>query len=193
MQSSTCFKSIGTLLIVIALGACQAEMRKDGAPTETVEEEAMANPPRPGDDFFEVGEVPKGAPLVKDYDPSLQDNGVGQEKSAPPAPVTEINRASISNFVKNGPRHPLKMVEVQPAFRGSEFIGYQITAFSHEGAKSFGSAIKAGDIVIAVNDRNLAMPEDYMAAWESLSTCERVSVRLIRSGRAMSLSWPVVD
>jgi hypothetical protein len=191
MQSGICFKILGTLAIITSV-ACQAEMRKDSAPAGAIEEEAMANPPRPGDDFFEVGKVPKGAPVVEGYDPSLQGEDIEREV-APPTPVKEINRSSITSFVKNGPRHPLQMVQVQPAFTGSEFVGYQITAFSDEGAKSFGSAMRAGDIVIAVNDRNLAMPEDYMAAWESLSTCEKLSVRLIRDGKAMSLSWPVVD
>ena len=194
MKSTHLLRALcGAVLALATLGAgCQAEMRKDGSP-EVGEEKPLSDPPKPGEPYFELGEVPKGAPVAEGFTPEQEGDEAGTRQVAAPEPVDRISRASLVDFVKNGPRHPLQMVEIQPAFRGAEFVGYRITAFSEEGAMSFGSALRAGDVVIAVNERNIALPEDYMAAWASLKTCDKLSVRLIRGGEQLDMSWPVVD
>ncbi len=185
-------------IAAIAGASCMAETRKDGSP-EAGQEQPMASPPAEGDDFFEFGELPSGPAPVDGYDPDL----IGVKDPTPAAqqpqgatdeaPTTQISRASVVDFVKNGPRHPLSLVEVQPAFTGNQFVGYRVTALSVEGAQHFGSSLRAGDVVLTVNERNIAMPEDYMAVWGELPKASKLSVSLIRDGQTIDMSWPIVD
>ncbi|MEL6178448.1 MAG: hypothetical protein AAFS10_05820, partial [Myxococcota bacterium] len=151
-------------------------------------------PPSEGDPFFEEKPLPKGPKVVEGYFPPASHREVPDqlELVQEQAGTASINRKTLDQFIERGPRYALKLVRVQPAFEGSRFVGYKVVGFSPNGSHLKG-ILKPGDIVVAINQRAIVRPEDYMAAWESLKTCDQVQLSLVRSGEKLSMSWPVAS
>lgn len=192
-----------TLLALCAALALAVAAMTGCAKTQTPDEAAanaktMGAPPKAGEAFFHPKALPQGPKIPE----GVNTNAVSEAPSATEAttvPMQErkgeaaaavIPRASLNTFLKNGPRHPLKLIQVQPAFQGGRFVGYKVRGFSDQAA-GFGSVLRKGDVITRVNNRSLARPEDYMAAWESLKNCVEVRVQLVRDGKKMDLSWSV--
>ena len=176
-----------------ALSACAtSHVSPEGQDNEQAEK-PLNRPPAEGEMFFEDKPLPKGPKLVEGYRPAAAPGAV---KDLPVEPVqekadaTSIHRKTLDRFIKNGPRYALKLVNVQPAFEGRPFIGYKVVGFSPTGRHLKG-ILEQGDIVVAVNERAIVRPEDYMAAWESLKTCDKVQINVLRKGEPVSMSWAV--
>lgn len=197
-------------LSLTSLSACQNDTRQDELPSAG-QEQALAAPPGQDEPFYAPKAMPSGPKPVQGYDPDLvgarfADDGsplTNPSRSALPsddaaaiaasATTEGIPRAALQAFTRQGPRRPLELLQVQPAFQGSRFIGYRVMALNDEGARHFGAALRPGDVVLSVNKRAIASPEEYMAAWNSLKDCDELSVKLIRGEETVELSWPVTE
>jgi stage V sporulation protein SpoVS len=158
-------------------------------------EVAEAVPPARGDLFYEFAEVPSGpTPIAGAITGTVPSVGAAPIASTDPGAITNaITRKELRAFVAQGPRHALTLVAVQPAFQGQHFVGYQVTGVSQDGQRVFGDALRRGDVIISVNSRSIARPEDYMGVWQDLGVAKRVSVTLLRAGDEIAMSWPVID
>ncbi len=195
------------IALILSVSACNADSARPDPAPNAGQAPPVANPPQKGERFHEFANVPSGPPVVDGYNPDLvgveyDEDGKPITADASRRPVAEgpsvdgkpaVRRSAIKAFLKHGPRHPLDIIEIQPAFEGKSFIGYRVLAFTPEGAEHFSTALRQGDVVVSVNKRSVASPQEYMAAWNSLKDCESISVDLIRAGEKVNLSWPVVD
>jgi len=175
-----------------ALTACaSSQVTPEGQEPERAEK--PFGPPQEGELFFKDKPLPKGPQLVEGYQPPAPPQEAAELPIEPVQEKTDstsIHRRTLDRFIKNGPRYALKLVNVQPAFEGSRFIGYKVVGFSSNG-KHLRGILERGDIVVAVNEHAIVRPEDYMAAWESLKTCDKVQLNLLRKGEPLSMSWAV--
>jgi hypothetical protein len=164
------------------------------APQNTTNKTAQAVPPSQGEPFYEFAELPAGPKVIAGAFTGTEVDDKRSSGSSGPSDVSNaITRREIVNFVALGPRHALTLVQVQPAFQGQHFVGYQVTGLSQEGEQVFGSALRRGDVILKVNERSIARPEDYMTVWQSLEASDRVSITLLRAGAQIAMSWPVVE
>lgn len=155
----------------------------------TRSEEPAAGPPQAGEPFAEFAPLPAGPQAVVE---GVESDVAPVEMMAEPQGTPgHIQRGALERFVAHGPGYALQLVQVQPAFSGGRFTGFQIVAVSEEGSRLMGGALQPGDVVVRVNRRAISRPEDYMAAWESLKGCGEVSLQIMRGGQPMELVWPV--
>ena len=185
---------IGTLVIsAFIIGACAttAVQNNNGDVGH-----AVANPPDKTEPFYANKPLPKGPAIVEGYsspaaqqqDPNTYKELVNETKNT----TKSISRGMLDLFIRKGPQHALKLLTVSPAFQGNRFIGYEVLGFTNKGV-SLSGALKPGDIITTVNNRNIVRPEDYMAAWESLKSCDTVQVKLIRKGETVEMKWSVTQ
>lgn len=158
-------------------------------------EAPQATPPKKGEQFYEFAELPSGPPAVPGaITGEMPDDAAAPKATTPPEAVTNaITRRELLSFLEQGPRHALTLIEVQPAFQGQKFVGYQVVGLSDDGESAFGDALHRGDVILTVNQKSIARPEDYMNVWQGLKKANRVSVTLLRAGEEIAMSWPVVD
>jgi hypothetical protein len=131
-----------------------------------------------------VGEVPVLPTLVlaPDRGPSaLTDAGA-------------LRRSGITTFCAGGPHMVLGAVEMLPASVDGRVVGFAMQSIHTErGAWLLAAGVQEGDVVTRVNGRSILMPDAFMEIWESLPEADEISVRLLRNGEELDLSWPVVD
>lgn len=178
-------RGLAPLLAIVGLSlfaACAtAKIAQNG------DSEPVASPPSSSDRDYNPAPLPDGPAVIEGYDA----DGVTTNLAPAAANGTNLNRTRLDRFIEHGPRYPLTLVQVQPSLDGGQFRGFQVVAITDEGTKVFGDALQTGDVVVKVNDRSLARPENYMAAWESLKECDTLSVELVRNGQTVTASWPV--
>ena len=182
-------------LTLIVLSVVLASCATTGPPTDAPPEAPLASPPQKGDQFYEFPEVPSGPKAVPGaITGELPDDSAAPKATTPPDAVSNaITRRELLGFIDRGPRHALTLVEVQPAFQGQKFVGYQVMGLSIDGEAAFGTAIHRGDVILSVNQHSIARPEDYMNVWQSLKKADRVSLKVLRAGQEVAMSWPVID
>ena len=178
---------LGALLVASLLaGGCATT----GTTLEAKAEMPAAQPPAEGERFFENKPLPEGPDVLDAYNGTSDKTQNAEPISKSTEASAYISRTSLDSFIEFGPQYALKLVTVTPAFQGRRFVGYEVVGFNPKGA-SLAQALKRGDIVTKINNRSIVRPEDYMAAWESLKSCESLRVKLIRAGEAIELEWPV--
>ncbi len=181
--------------VLILLAAFVASCATTGSTVAETVEAPQATPPQKGEQFYEFAELPKGPdPVPGAFTGELPDDSAAPKATTPPDAVSNaITRRELLGFLDRGPRHALTLVEVQPAFQGQKFVGYQVMALSHDGEKSFGNALHRGDVILKINQHSIARPEDYMNVWQGLKKADRISVTVLRAGQEVAMSWPVID
>lgn len=179
-------------LALLTTTAC-GQTRKDEATLSAGEQKPAAKPPGEGEPFHKFAQPPAGPPVLDGYDPSLVGITpvVAQVEDDEREGASVIAQTELAEFIKHGPRHPLTLVQVQPAFEGTSFVGYRVVGFTDTGAQTLGRALKPGDVVLKVNDRSIARPEDYMAVWTGLESCDKLTVKVLREGQPVEMAWQI--
>jgi type II secretory pathway component PulC len=98
-----------------------------------------------------------------------------------------ITRAELEAQLRAGAQSFIQKVRVRPSFRGGRFIGWRVLAYQGPGP------IRTGDVVKRVNGEELERPEQFMKAWNGLRGRTELVLELIRSGKPLSLRFPIVD
>lgn len=179
-------------LLALGAGCATSKPQADGA-----DQEIWAKPPQEGEDFHDLpSDLPKGPPVVEGGQIGLYTEP-GVQTEPPPVDIEDaqyvVKRAELEGFLSQGPRHVLVMVQVQPAFRGSQFIGYELMGFSPSVTPRFRDRLQTGDVVVAINQQSVARPEDYMSVWRSLRDQHLITLTVLRQGQSLEVTWPVVD
>ena len=169
------------------------------------DDKPVMKPPAEGEEFHETAELPPGPDVLPGYDVETPPETPAPATSATSdktVPTSEtgadeeegtktVSRAALNAFLSRGPRHALTMVRVKPAFENGAFVGSEVLGFAGRGADTFGKVLTPGDIILKVNERSIARPEDYMSAWNSLKECEEIKVELMREGSREVMSIAV--
>jgi S1-C subfamily serine protease len=180
-----------TFVLATLLASCSTT----GVPVTEAPEAPEATPPKKGEQFYEFAELPSGPKAVPGaITGEMPEDAAAPKATTPPEAVSNaITRRELLGFLERGPRHALTLVEVQPAFQGQTFVGYQVMGLSDDGERAFGTALHRGDVILKVNRHSIARPEDYMSVWQGLKKTDRVSVTVLRAGQEVAMSWPVID
>jgi hypothetical protein len=168
-----------------------------GQPKADQDQEVWAKPPAEGEDFHDLPQdIPKGPPVIEGGHSGLYTEP-GVRTEAPPVDIEvaqyAVKRADLEGFLAQGPRHVLGLVQVQPAFKGSQFIGYELMSFSPDLAERFKQRLQTGDVVVSVNQQSIARPEDYMSVWRSLRDQNNITLTVLRQGQPVDVAWPIID
>ncbi len=189
----------------LAIASCLCLMACATTPTtndqetpDTSPEKPQADPPKEGEDFYKLPDtIPAGAPVVEGGASGVQVDKV-EMGEAPPVDLAEvefaIKRKQLDAFLAKGPAQALRALQVQPAFEGSRFVGYEIVRIpSQASSPRVLGRFLPGDIIVSVNGQSIARPEDYMSVWNKLSQHHQITMALLRQGQHLDLVWPIIE
>lgn len=154
----------------------------------------QVEPTEPSDPFG-VPRLPKAAAATP-ATPAAARGGAGAGVDAGDDAVrrsAEIERAEVDAFLANGPGWFIRQVSMEPARMGDKFVGFRIVRF-FEGDPRFEAVdLRAGDVVIRVNDMPIGKPDQFMKAWEDVKAARKLAVEYVRGGSVRLLQWDIVD
>jgi type II secretory pathway component PulC len=140
-----------------------------------------------------------------------EDLGPTQKASAPPqaaSPESEqrpvappgkglrtgtITRARLIAVLDGGPGAFLRQLEVTPRMDGSRFIGWQLVQLLDRTGPLVDVDLVPGDVLLAVNGKPLARPDQLQTLWDSLRTATAVDAELWRGDAKLSLKFAITD
>jgi hypothetical protein len=121
-------------------------------------------------------------------------------KVAPPGKglrAGTIARAHLVAVLDAGPGNFLRQVEVAPRLAGDRFVGWQLVQLLDHTGPLHDVDLAPGDVLLAVNGKPVARPEQLHAMWESLRTANAVAAQMWRGQDKLELRFtvepPVVD
>jgi hypothetical protein len=90
--------------------------------------------------------------------------------------------------LRQGPPWLLSRVPVEEVLEGKKFVGWRVQELPLEWRNI---ELRAGDVVTAVNAMPIETPNDFWAAWTSLSVASELKIAYLREGEPMELSIPI--
>jgi hypothetical protein len=137
--------------------------------------EAAAGAPRPADD-----PRPADAPRP----PPAAAPGKGQRTGT-------IARARLVAVLDAGPGTFLRQLEVAPRMAGDRFVGWQLVQLLDRSGPLHEIDLAPGDVLLAVNGKPVARPEQLQVLWDSLRTANEVTAQLRRGDQPLELRFTV--
>src|SRR3954468_20147382 len=138
----------------------------------------VSTAPRALDDDLDRGPAPPARPA-----------GTPRPADAPrPAPVAAptgkglrtgtIARARLVAVLDAGPGTFLRQLEVAPRMAGDRFVGWQLVQLLDRRGPLREVNLSPGDVLVTVNGKPVARPEQLQALWDSLRTANEVTAQL---------------
>lgn len=115
-------------------------------------------------------------------------------EEASPVEAFTIDRAAIDHALAQGAGWFIRQIGLRPiSTTGDRFFGFQLLRLFP--GQSFASPlpIHVGDIVQQINGSPIERPEQFMAVWNGLGTASHLSVRIVRDGRPLLITWSIRD
>lgn len=148
---------------------------------------------------------PKVAPKASAFEEDLPTEHA--EASAAPAEVSPrarpdappgkglrtgtIDRAKLVAVLDRGPGAFLRQLEVTPHMDGNRFVGWQLVQLLDRDGPLVDVDLVPGDVLLAVNGRPLARPDQLQAVWESLRTANELRAQLWRGDAKLELAFAI--
>jgi S1-C subfamily serine protease len=104
-----------------------------------------------------------------------------------------IARAKLLGVLDGGPGAFLRTLEVAPRMDGDRFVGWQLVQLLDRTGPLVDVDVVPGDVLLAVNGKPLARPDQLQAVWDSLRTATSVNAELWRGDKKVSLQFAVAD
>lgn len=102
-----------------------------------------------------------------------------------------IARARLVAVLDAGPGTFLRQLEVAPRMAGDRFVGWQLVQLLDRSGPLHDVDLAPGDVLLAVNGKPVARPEQLQVLWDSLRTANEVSAQLRRGERPLELRFTV--
>jgi hypothetical protein len=150
--------------------------------------------------------APKGPSTGFDEDlPSDRTVSSDGSSSSTPPPIAErpvapvgkgvrtgtIDRTHLVAVLDGGPGAFLGQLEVSAHLDGDRFVGWQLVqVLDHDGALA-GVDVAPGDVLLAINGKPIAKPDQLHAVWESLRTANQIVAELWRGPTKVELVFDV--
>lgn len=172
-------RAFGALL---ALGAPATACGPKVVPASIVEEDdprAAAERARPA----------RSAPAALD--------GAAEAQTRPLAPpgaqarAGTIDRAALVRVLDAGPGALLRALEISPSFERDRFVGWRIDQIVDRASPLAAVDLAPGDVVLSVNGRPLARPEQVMAIWLALRTADELRCEVWRGSARLTLRFAI--
>jgi S1-C subfamily serine protease len=145
----------------------------------------VSTAPRAFDDDLDVSK-PSAAPVVV--------QPAGERPAAPPGKglrTGTIARARLVAVLDAGPGTFLRQLEVAPRMAGDRFVGWQLVQLLDRSGPLHDVDLAPGDVLLAVNGKPVARPEQLQVLWDSLRTANEVSAQLRRGDQPLELRFTV--
>jgi S1-C subfamily serine protease len=104
-----------------------------------------------------------------------------------------IARATLVGVLDGGPGAFLRTLEVAPHMDGERFVGWQLVQLLDRTGPLVDVDVVPGDILLAINGKPIARPDQLQAVWDSLRTAKSVDAVLWRGDKKVSLQFAVAD
>ncbi len=177
-----------SLLLVLCVNGCAAH-------GSTSQAKPVAPAPKPVPVAMADAGAESAAPAVA-TEPELEAQAALSLASAENVPgigskdvtLGVIDRAGLVAIVDSGLGRLFQRLQVRPTMKKGRFVGFQITSLHPEWG---GSALKAGDVITALNGMPVERPEQAMAAFESLRQADQLVVDLVRDGEPQTLRYRI--
>jgi type II secretory pathway component PulC len=96
------------------------------------------------------------------------------------APLVEVTRSSVRAVLAAGPQRFMRGILLDPFFVDQAFVGFRLTRL-YDGDTRFRELdLRAGDVVLRVNDLPIGRPEEFMRAWNELRTADEIRIDYLR-------------
>ena len=104
-------------------------------------------------------------------------------------PAGAIARPHLDLVLREGPAWLLDKVPVEEVMSGGRFVGWRVRELPAEWA---GADLHQGDVVTKVNAMPIETPNDFWAAWTTLSVASELKIDYLRGDEQKVLSMPIV-
>ncbi|MFT3699362.1 MAG: hypothetical protein QM831_39810 [Kofleriaceae bacterium] len=135
-------------------------------------------------------------PSTKSSDPTPATAAV-KEEPRPEAPVGKgerkgtITRAKLLAVLDSGPGTFLRQVEVTPKKDGERFVGWQLVQLIDHTGPLGNLDLAPGDVLLAVNGKPLAQPDQFQALWDGLRTANNITAQLWRGNNKFEIEFAI--
>ncbi len=102
-----------------------------------------------------------------------------------------IARAQLIAALDAGPGSILGHLEVTAEHDGDRFRGWRLVAVDPRNPPFPGVDLAPGDVLIAINGRSIARPNELNDVWVALRTADEIVADLERDGGRFQLRWMV--
>jgi hypothetical protein len=147
---------------------------------------------------------PKVAPSPSAFDEELPrerttttTEPVAAEPERPVAPPGKglrtgtIDRAQLISVLDGGPGSFLRQMEVTARMDGNRFIGWQLVQLLDHTGPLHDVDVVPGDVLLAVNGKPLARPDQLQTVWDSLRTANELRAQLWRGDNKLELAFAI--
>ena len=111
---------------------------------------------------------------------------------ADPAAPFVIQRSTLDDALRRGPNWFVQQIAVQPVLLGDgQFYGFRVRSLFRGYPEATEDGVRPGDIVQRVNGQPIERPDQFMSVWPSLGEARHISVRVIRDGKPLLITWAV--
>jgi len=144
--------------------------------------------PRPVDD--DLDQRPEPVAAAAPAAPTASE----QRPVAPPGKGLRsgtIERAHLVAVLDAGPGNFLRQLEVTPRLTGDRFVGWQLVQLIDRTGPLGDLDLAPGDVLLAVNGKPVARPEQLQVLWDSLRTANEVTAQLWRGEQKLELRFAV--
>ncbi len=122
----------------------------------------------------------------------------GPATTAPPGRAegpSGLRRAAVVGALDRGPAQILRALEFadRPVFERGRFVGLRLLARRDEGATRSLIDVRPGDVIVRVCGVSPRTPEDLLAAARAVLAEGKLTVELLREGKAHQLEVPLID
>ena len=102
-----------------------------------------------------------------------------------------ISRATLDEALARGPSWLIQQVTVRPVLFDRRFYGFQVVSLFPDRPALQDLPLKIGDIIQQANGISIERPDQFMKAWESLAGADHLSIRVVRDGRPLMITWMI--
>jgi len=117
-------------------------------------------------------------------------SGGGAPAGAPLA--YEIQRADLERVLRRGPGAFLGQVQIEPAFDANRrFAGFRIKTLMLGNKEIPTDLVRIGDVVMRINGRRLARPEDLFDIWQALYKADELRLEGRRGADPFNVRYQI--
>jgi len=102
-----------------------------------------------------------------------------------------ISRAKLLAVLDRGPGVYLSQLDVTPKKDGNRFIGWQLVQIVDHAGSLHDVDVVPGDVLLAVNGKPIARPEQLQTIWDSLRTANTITAKLWRGNAKFELRFAI--
>ncbi|MEO8845681.1 MAG: hypothetical protein ABI591_04600 [Kofleriaceae bacterium] len=142
------------------------------------------DPKGPIDDDLETAKPATSAPTPVIQNRAEAPVGKGERTGT-------IARAKLLAVLDSGPGNFLRQVEVAPRMDGERFVGWQLVQVVDRTGPLGVVDVVPGDVLLAVNGKPLAKPDQLQTIWDSLRTANTITAQLWRGNAKFELLYTI--